>query len=173
MQESFGSIAIPQLSQERKFEQVGSSTPPNSVSVCTLLKAKKLVRSTMHKTELELKEFDVKDIVWRKSFSVFFEITKKKFGSGCFHDAFEARLCSTGSGQLQHDGEWVLKKYHQTSLREFEALGMTEEHARKQVQSHAIAEHVTRHINKLLMCPHLKKFCRTAKCILLCGKNSQ
>ena len=87
--------------------------------------------------------FDVEKCEWIKTpLTLSVEIEETKFDSGAFRDAFRAK-CTDKSSSLV--GEWVIKKYRDEAITTIqEQLQMTvEDHTRKQVQMHAVAQNLT------------------------------
>ena len=107
--------------QSSPVKEIPQSTSyPASVSIAHLLKAGKFVKPTSNvKTTLHLESFDVN-------------------ASGAFHSAFKCVAVQDGK-------KWVLKKFHditKTTITDALASSVAV-HARKQVQMHAVAWHLT------------------------------
>ena len=123
------------------------SSAPSSVSIATLLKAGKVIKTTLQPALLELEKFNIKDAAWIKLSPQKFDVATEKFASGGFRDAYRAHRRE----KLNLGSDWVLKKYHSDTIASInETLGLSEEdHARKQVQLHAVAEHVIRRLTEI------------------------
>ena len=68
-----------------------------------------------------------------------FSVDSESFAEGGFRKAYK---CESIDGKLS--GKWVLKKYKENALKDMESLNLTEEeHARKQVQMHTLAQNIT------------------------------
>ena len=113
---------------------------PKSVSIGDLLMAGKLVKPQKAYT-FNLEHFDVHKCLWVNASSIKLQVDDEKFASGAFRDAYKAKCLDPS--ELR--GEWVLKRYQDTSIQTIETtLGMSVEgHTRKQVQMHAVARNIT------------------------------
>lgn len=113
---------------------------PKSVSIGDLLRAGKLVKAPKA-TTLNLEHFDVHACLWVNASTLKLHIDEQKFASGAFRDAFRAKCVDPPEMR----GEWVLKRYQETSVTTIkDTLGMSVEgHTRKQVQMHAVARNIT------------------------------
>ena len=115
---------------------------PKSVSVATLLEARKLITPPdVTRTKLRLESFNVAEKKWVEL--PVFEIMKenKPFAEGGFREAFLATevLPNNKSGK-----KWVVKTYKSGHMDEvLTNIRMTEEqHTRKQVQMHCVAHNI-------------------------------
>lgn len=111
---------------------------PASVSIAHLLRAGKFVKPVPKiRTSLHLESFDVSCKEWRSAMTIDVHIEEEKFAEGGFRSAYK---CTSSDGKV-----WVLKKYHDATKKTItDACASTVEvHARKQVQMHAVASHIT------------------------------
>ena len=113
------------------------------LTVATMLKMGKLIKPTKRDTiVVEIEGFEVRD-GWSVPKAVMFSVDSESFAEGGFRKAYK---CESIDGKLSGklSGKWVLKKYKQNALKDMESLNLTEEeHARKQVQMHTLAQNVT------------------------------
>ena len=112
---------------------------PSSLSVATMLKMGKLIKPTKRDTiVVEVESFEVRD-GWSVPKAVMFSVDSESFAEGGFRKAYK---CESIDGKLS--GKWVFKKYKENALKDMESLNLTEEeHARKQVQMHTLAQNIT------------------------------
>ena len=80
---------------------------PASVPLSAMLQIGKLIQPKVDAVTLQLEQFDLKAREWLPSFEVRVSLSKKKFTSGAFRDAYEATVISVG---LQ-PGEKYAEKY--------------------------------------------------------------
>lgn len=123
-------------------KKVETQSYPASVSIDQLMKAGKFIKPVPKtKTVLNLESFDVvqKEWVAEKPVTVF--IDQEKFASGAFRDAYKGM--PEGGASLK---KWVIKKYNEKARTTIvTTLSSTVEiHARKQVQMHSVARHLTK-----------------------------
>ncbi len=99
----------------------------------------KLVKPTKRDTiVVEIEGFEVRD-GWSVPEAVMFSVDSESFAEGGFQKAYKVEIID---GKLS--GKWVLKKYKENALKDMESLNITEEeHARKQVQMHTLAQNIT------------------------------
>ena len=112
-----------------------------SVSIADLLKAGKLVKPpNKNKVKLTFEKFDVQDQEWQEVMEQDVVIETQKFSSGAFRDAFRATSKTTGTHQ-----QWVVKTYNHKAVEAIvvKLSSTIDDHARKQVQMHAVASHLT------------------------------
>ena len=126
--------------QSSPVKEIPQSTSyPASVSIAHLLKAGKFVKPTSNvKTTLHLESFDVNAREWKSERTMEVNVEEEKFASGAFCSAFKCVAVQDGK-------KWVLKKYHditKTTITDALASSVAV-HARKQVQMHAVARHLT------------------------------
>ena len=118
---------------------------PASVSIADRLKAVKLVKApNKNKVKLTFEKSDVQKQEWQEEMAQDVVIETQRFSSGAFRDAFRA-TSKTGGTQKQ----WVVKT---CNLKAVEAIvvkssSTTDDHARKHVQMHAVARHVTQNFS--------------------------
>eukprot|EP00112_Aurelia_sp_Birch-Aquarium-sp1_P022386 Seg6290.2 transcript_id=Seg6290.2/GoldUCD/mRNA.D3Y31 product="Myosin heavy chain kinase B" protein_id=Seg6290.2/GoldUCD/D3Y31 len=124
---------------------------PKSVSVATLLEARKLITPPdVTRTKLRLESFNVAEKKWVEL--PVFEFTKenKPFAEGGFREAFLATevLPNNKSGK-----KWVVKTYKSGQMDKIlTTIGMTaEQHTRKQVRMHCVAHNIA--VSMLRKCP--------------------
>ena len=118
------------------------TTFPASVSIAELLKAGKLVKPTnKNKVKLTFEEFDVQNQEWQDVMEQDVFVETQRFSSGAFRDAFRA-TSKTGGTQCQ----WVVKTYNHKAVDAIvvQLSSSIEDHARKQVQMHAVARHIAK-----------------------------
>ena len=113
---------------------------PASVSITDLLKAGKLLKPNKNKVKLTFEKFDVQKQEWPEEMEQDVVIETQRFSSGAFRDAFR-----TTSKTARTQKQWVVKTYN---LKVVEAIVLklsstTDDHARKQVQMHAVARPLT------------------------------
>lgn len=117
---------------------------PPSLSVATMLKMGKLIKPTKRETiQVEIEGFEIKN-GWTVARTVMFSVESESFGQGGFRKAYK---CESFDGKLP--GVWVLKKYKEQALDDMKALEIEEEeHARKQVQMHTLAQSIAGQMEK-------------------------
>ena len=77
-----------------------------SVPVSAMLKVGKLIQPTVEIVSVQLEEFDLGKRSWHHPFEARFSLSKEKFASGAFRDAYLASaFCKLGPGKF------VLKKF--------------------------------------------------------------
>jgi hypothetical protein len=111
---------------------------PSSLSVATMLKMGKLIKPVKRDTvQVEIEGFDIKD-GWTVAKTMTFAVESESFAEGGFRKAYK---CESIDGKLS--GKWVLKKYKEKALEDMKLLNLREEeHARKQVQMHTLAQNI-------------------------------
>lgn len=113
---------------------VPMSTMPASVSLSTMLKLGKIIAPSKEMVTIYLEEFSVDKRSWLDPFETRLSISKEKFASGGFRDAFQV----TALYGLK--GKYVLKKCRPDQVSNIEELfGSLEIHTRKAVQMHCLA----------------------------------
>ncbi|CAB3984462.1 transient receptor potential cation channel subfamily M member 6-like [Paramuricea clavata] len=128
-----------QSSEPTKFSvaKPQKSFPP-SLSVATMLKMGKLIQPAKRDTiQVQIEGFAVKD-GWTVAKTVTLSVESESFAEGGFRKAYK---CESIDGKLS--GKWVLKKYKENALEDMKSVNLTEEeHARKQVQTHTLAQNI-------------------------------
>ena len=128
-------------------KQFVQSEFPTSISIGELLKAGTLVAPIqIQKALLTLERFDIKSKEWAEEKAANFSVCKERFSFGGFRDAFKC----TEIGILGDKRLWVLKTYNEqakTTIINHLSMGV-EAHARKQVQMHEVARHLTKKLQK-------------------------
>lgn len=110
---------------------------PASVPLSAMLKIGKLIQPKVEAVTLELEQFDLKAREWLAPFEVKLSLSKEKFASGAFRDAYEATVISGG---LPHGEKYVLKRFKEEQAKEVEKLfHSAENHTRKMVQMNSLA----------------------------------
>ena len=136
---------------ERFFKEPQSREPipktqfPASISIGELLRAGKLIKpESKTRVALQLESFDVATREWIDFKTLDLAICTQKFSSGAFRDAFKA--ISKGNADDNENIVWVVKTYNAKAKKTIvDTLASTlEEHARKQVQMHAVARHIAK-----------------------------
>ena len=113
---------------------------PASVSIADLLKAGKLVKPPKkNKVKLTFEKFDVQNQEWQEVMEQDVVIETQKFSSGAFRDAFRATSKTNGTQK-----QWVVKTYNPKAVEAIvvKLSSTIDDHARKQVQMHAVARHL-------------------------------
>ena len=106
-----------------------------SVPLSAMLKVGKLIQPTVDIVSVQLEEFDLGEKSWRNPFEARLSLSKEKFASGSFREAY----LSTALSELA-PGKYVLKKFKQDQVKEIERLfSSMETHTRKMVQMNALA----------------------------------
>ena len=106
-----------------------------SVPLSAMLKVGKLIQPTVDIVSVQLEEFDLGEKSWRQPFEASLSLSKKKFASGSFRDAYLA----TALSQLS-PGKYVLKKFKEDQVDDIVKLFTSmETHTRKMVQMNALA----------------------------------
>ena len=132
-------------SGSENFDTPTSETKfPVSVSIADLLKAGKLVKPNKNKVKLTFEKFDVQKQEWQEEMEQDVVIETQRFSSGAFRDVFRATSKTAGTQK-----QWVVKTYN---LKAVEAIvvklsSTTDDHARKQVQMHTVAKHLTQKLH--------------------------
>ena len=120
---------------------------PTSISIGELLRAGTFVApSQKQKVLLTLERFDIRSKEWVEVKAANFSVCKERFSFGGFRDAFKCtEIDNAGSKEL-----WVLKTYNEQAKDTIiNNLSMeVEAHARKQVQMHEVARHLTKKLQK-------------------------
>ncbi|CAB3986217.1 Hypothetical predicted protein [Paramuricea clavata] len=83
---------------------------PKSVSIGDLLKAGKLIKPP-NAYIFNLEYFDVHKCIWVNASTIKLQVEDEKFASGAFRDAYKAKCLDPPDLR----GEWVLKRYQDTS----------------------------------------------------------
>lgn len=110
---------------------------PASVPLSAMLKIGKLIQPKVEAVTLELEQFDLKAREWLAPFDVKLSLSKEKFASGAFRDAYEATVISGGLPARQ---KYVLKRFKEEQAKEVEKLfDCIEDHTRKMVQMNSLA----------------------------------
>ena len=106
-----------------------------SVPLSAMLKVGKLIQPTAEIVSVQLEEFDLGEKSWRQPFETRLSLSKQKFASGSFRDAYHATALSELSS-----GKYVLKKFKEDQVQEIERLFSSMEiHTRKMVQMNSLA----------------------------------
>lgn len=101
-----------------------------SVPLSAMLKVGKLIQPTVDIVSVQLEEFNLGEQSWRQPFESRFSLSKQKFASGSFRDAYHATPLSELS-----PGKYVLKKFKENQVQEIERLfSSMESHTRKMVR---------------------------------------
>ncbi|KXJ07829.1 hypothetical protein AC249_AIPGENE13528 [Exaiptasia diaphana] len=112
-----------------------SSKVAASVPLSAMLQLGKLIQPTEEIVTVQLEEFKMSEKSWAQPFEVTLSLSKTKFSSGSFRDAYIATPLSGLS-----PGKYVLKKFKEDQVHEIENLFKSiEEHTRKVVQMNALA----------------------------------
>ena len=113
-----------------------------SLSIGEMLRAGKLIKKEAT-CKLELEYFSIDQYKWRSHGLMEIMIEKERFANGNFRDAFKATSPSS-------EDAWVVKKYNQKAVEEIKTVldSSPEDHARKQVQMHAIARNIAQRFQK-------------------------
>ena len=134
----FGSAMSMQAVASRKPKVLVKSRMPASVPLSAMINLGKLIPPKPSKDLITLvvEEFSVENKKWLDPFEVRLAISKEKFASGGFRNAYD---CTALSGLK---GRYVLKKYQEIrSYKDIVQLfGSLEIHTRKIVQMHCLAE---------------------------------
>lgn len=102
---------------------------PASVPLSAMLQIGKLIQPKVHAVTVELEQFDLKSREWLPPFEVKVSLSKEKFSSGAFRDAYEATVIAGG---LQPGDKYVLKKFKKEQAKEVEKFFFSiENHTRK------------------------------------------
>ena len=72
-----------------------------------MLQIGKLIQPKVDTVSVEVERFDLKEREWLPPFEVKLSLSKEKFASGAFRDAYKATLTS---GRLQAGQKYLLKK---------------------------------------------------------------
>ena len=113
---------------------------PASVSIADLLKAGKLVKPPKkNKVKLTFEKFDVQNQEWQEVMEQDVVIETQMFSSGAFRDAFRATSKTDGTQK-----QWVVKTYNPKAVEAIvvKLSSTIDDHARKQLQMHAVARHL-------------------------------
>ena len=124
----------------RKPEGLVKSRMPASVPLSAMINLGKLIPPKPSKdlVTLHVEEFSIEEKTWLDPFEVRLAISKEKFASGGFRNAYD---CTALSGLK---GRYVLKKYQEDKVENIvELFGSLEIHTRKIVQMHSLARHFT------------------------------
>ena len=112
-----------------------SSKVAASVPLSAMLQLGKLIQPTEEIVTVQLEEFKISEKSWAQPFEVTLSLSKEKFASGSFRDAYIATPLSGLS-----PGKYVLKKFKEDQVHGIENLFKSiEEHTRKVVQMNALA----------------------------------
>ena len=136
----FDSAMSMQAVASRKPKVLVKSRMPASVPLSAMINLGKLIPPKPSKDLITLvvEEFSVENKKWLDPFEVRLAISKEKFASGGFRDAYD---CTALSGLK---GRYVLKKYQHDKVEDIVQLfGSLEIHTRKIVQMHCLARHFT------------------------------
>ena len=110
---------------------------PASVPLSAMLQIGKLIQPKVDAVILQFEQFDLKAREWLPPFEVKVSLSKDKFASGAFRDAYEATVISGG---LEPGEKYVLKKFREEQTKEVERLFHSiEDHTRKMVQMNSLA----------------------------------
>jgi hypothetical protein len=93
---------------------------PKSVSIGYFLKAGKLIKPPKAYT-FNLEYFDVHKCIWVNASTIKLQVEDEKFASGAFRDAYKAKCLDPPDLR----GDWVLKRYQDTSINTIENQGRT------------------------------------------------
>ena len=100
-----------------------------------MLEVWKLIQPTVDIVSVLLEEFDLGEKSWRNPFEARLSLSKEKFASESFRDAY----LSTALSELA-PGKYALKMFKQDQVQEIERLvSSMETHTRKMVQMNALA----------------------------------
>lgn len=110
---------------------------PASVPLSVMLQIGKLIQPKVDVVTVELEQLDLESREWLPPFEVKVSLSKEKFASGTFRDAYKATVMSGG---LQPGEKYFLKKFQEEQAKEVEKLFYSiENHARKMVQMNSLA----------------------------------
>ena len=106
-----------------------------SVPLSAMLQIGKLIQPTVEIVTVKLEEFKLSEKSWGQPFEVTLSLSKEKFASGSFRDAYLTEPLSGISS-----GKYVLKRFKADQLEEIKKLFKSiEEHTRKVVQMNALS----------------------------------
>ena len=129
-----------------------------------MLRMGKLIKSAKrHTVQVEIEGFEVKN-GWDVPKTVMFSVESECFAEDGFRKAYK---CESIDEKLP--GKWVLKKYKENALEDVKSLNLSEEeHARKQVQMHTLAQNIASQMQRNVP----ETFGETFSCdSMLFGKN--
>lgn len=114
------------------------------LSVATMLKLGKLIKPPKRKAiPIEMEGFEIKN-GWTLARIVTFSVDSGSFAEGGFRKAYKCE-----SYDEKFPDMWVLKRYKEESVNGMKELGIKEEeHARKQVQMHTLAQNIASQMTK-------------------------
>ena len=126
------------------MEKESKKSFPPSLSVATMLKLGKLIKPPKLKAiPIEIEGFEIKN-GWTAARIVTFSVESGSFAEGGFRKAYKCE-----SYDEKFPDMWVLKRYKEESVNGMKELGIKEEeHARKQVQMHALAQNIASQMTK-------------------------
>jgi hypothetical protein len=125
-------------------DTTGYSSYPVSMSVTSMLKLGTVVKPPKRDDVfLKVEQFDVSN-GWSMAKNTRFSVEDESFAAGGFRKAYKCE-----SEDQTFPGIWVLKKYSDKALEDMQTLGVEEEdHARKQVQMHTLAQNIANQMTK-------------------------
>ena len=82
-----------------------------------MLKVGKLIQPTVDIVSVQMEEFDLGEKSWRNTFEARLSLSKEKFSTGSFRDAYLSNALSELA-----PGKYVLKKFKQDQVEEIERL---------------------------------------------------
>ena len=109
------------------------SKVPASVLLSVMLQIGKLIQPNVNAVTPQLDQLDLKAREWLPPFEVKVSLSKEKFASGAFRDAYEA---TDTSGGLHPGKKYVLKKFKEEQTKEVHSI---EDHTRKMAQTNSLA----------------------------------
>ena len=142
-----GPLKVPKYSHARSAsystvseKRVGAKSQiPRSLSILHLLKLGKVQKKERLIEGITIENFAVSQKEWIQLDQVPFEVTKQHFGEGGFKRTFKA---SSGNILFQNKS-WVLKKYHESSKKIVDELGVDVEcQTRKAIQMDCLSRHL-------------------------------
>ena len=120
-----------------------------SFSITDLMKGRQLVKLPEEQEEtLMLESYIIEEKSWEKIQPVKFLIEKEKFAEGAFREAFKTTCLNPNFTR-----KWALKFYKQEKAEAIQEILKisVEDHARKQVQMHAVARYLAAKFGKSLL----------------------
>lgn len=131
-------------------------TCPKSLPVSKMLKLGKLVKAVEKQAQMiHVTDFKLSDMEWGKGSDMSYYIDESPFTNGEFRKAYKAKR-----HRLEGATVFVVKKYLQKTFDELELVGDTpEEHAKKLVQMHSLAQNFASQLKMLLQSKEYKGNC--------------
>ena len=123
-----------------------TSSYPASMSVASMLKLGTVVKpSKREDILLQVEQFKVTN-GWSMARNITFSVEVESFAEGGFRKA-----CRCESEDKSFPGLWVLKRYSEKAMNDMKDVAVEEEdHARKQVQMHTLAQNIANQMTKYI-----------------------